>query len=415
MPNDLIISDIQSNYKLAYENNKFSPSTTPYIKDLISVIVPVYNVEKYVAKCIDSILNQTYTNFELILVNDCSKDNSLKILQEYKNKDKRITIIDLTENVGGAEAKNVGYRQAKGEYIHFLDSDDYFSPDILQKAIDKIKEVNTDLVLNFNIVCCYEEGISDDVKNKHGTDKNWVTDSYKGEGFYSVNEVAVVPQWRYLIKHSYLDSCIPFFIKGMTPNYDQYFANVVAKPLKQVYCYMGGEYNYLIKGGVLSSNRVIYDFIDDFCYIDVFRHTYEYYKEHVLLDVAKFNLSSLQYLLSLHINKSYCYTKIKELFVEFYKIILTRKHLYLENEIEFFRNVLEFENYGDFALRNKMNSEFYNNWKQNNEIKEQINNNWKLKKIKLFGFIPLLKIKNKENKVKIYLFGFIPFLKIKRK
>ncbi|GMO61935.1 MAG: hypothetical protein Ta2D_08150 [Rickettsiales bacterium] len=405
MPNDLVISDIQSNYKLVYESNKFSPSTTPYIKDLISVIVPVYNVEKYVAKCIDSILNQTYTNFELILVNDCSKDNSLKVLQEYKNKDKRITIIDLTENVGSAETRNVGYREAKGEYIHFLDSDDYFAPDLFQKAIDKIKEVNTELVLNFNVVCCYEEGVGNDTENRIGTGNNWIASSYKGEGFFNTSDFVSAPQWRHIVKHSYLDSCIPFFIKGMATNDDEYFANVVVRSLKQVYCYKGGQYNYLVKVGVLSTNRLIYDYVNETCYIDVFRYTYQFYKEHNLLDEFPiYNIPDIKdYLLPKHQNKPYCYDKIRELFKDFFEIIITHQHLYNEYDINFVRSVMQFEKYDNWELNNKI-------WMLNNS--SFLIDDTK-KTIKLFGFVPFLKIKKKGDKAKVYLFGFIPLLKIK--
>ncbi|MGV4415210.1 glycosyltransferase family 2 protein [Chryseobacterium sp. T1] len=94
---------------------------------LISVIVPVYNVEKYLEQCIQSILNQTYANFELILINDGSRDNSLSICQKYAQQDARIVLIDK-ENEGVSSARNIGIDIAKGEWITFIDSDDYISP-----------------------------------------------------------------------------------------------------------------------------------------------------------------------------------------------------------------------------------------------------------------------------------------------
>ena len=92
----------------------------------VSVIVPVYNTEKYLSRCIDSILAQTYTDFELILVNDGSTDNSGKICDEYAQKDKRIVVIHK-ENGGVSSARNKGIEKAKGEWIAFVDSDDYIS------------------------------------------------------------------------------------------------------------------------------------------------------------------------------------------------------------------------------------------------------------------------------------------------
>jgi len=90
----------------------------------ISVIIPIYNSEKYLAKCIESILSQTFKNFELILINDGSKDNSLDICNKYKNRDKRISIINSV-NKGVSNARNLGIEKSKGEWIIFCDSDDW--------------------------------------------------------------------------------------------------------------------------------------------------------------------------------------------------------------------------------------------------------------------------------------------------
>lgn len=101
------------------------------MKDIISIIIPVYNVEKYLKKCIQSILNQTYKNIQLILVDDGSTDNSGKICDELKNKDNRIGVIHK-ENGGLSEARNVGIENATGKYIAFVDSDDYVLKDMYE-------------------------------------------------------------------------------------------------------------------------------------------------------------------------------------------------------------------------------------------------------------------------------------------
>jgi len=107
--------------------------------DKISVVVPIYNTEAYIAECIESVLNQTYENFELILVNDSSTDKSLYICQEYEQKDKRIKVISQ-ENAGVSVARNTGIDIATGKYIAFLDSDDFWDKkylDILYTSIIK--------------------------------------------------------------------------------------------------------------------------------------------------------------------------------------------------------------------------------------------------------------------------------------
>ena len=97
---------------------------------MISIIVPVYNVKKYLPKCIDSVINQTYTDWELILINDGSKDNSGIICDEYASKDERIKVIHKN-NEGVSIARNSGIELAKGEYICFIDSDDWIEPTYL--------------------------------------------------------------------------------------------------------------------------------------------------------------------------------------------------------------------------------------------------------------------------------------------
>ena len=101
---------------------------------LVSVIVPVYNAEKYLSRCIDSILAQTYTNFELLLINDGSKDNSGKICDEYAEKDNRIRVYHK-ENGGVSSARNYGLDKAVGKYICFVDADDWVNKDYLEKLL----------------------------------------------------------------------------------------------------------------------------------------------------------------------------------------------------------------------------------------------------------------------------------------
>ena len=122
----------------------------------ISIIVPVYNVETYLKNCIESILNQTFTDFELILVNDGSKDKSLEICKYYESIDNRIIIIDKT-NEGVSSARNAGLDIAIGEYIGFVDSDDYIHPKMYENLYNQIKESKSDIsvcgfeyVYNFN-------------------------------------------------------------------------------------------------------------------------------------------------------------------------------------------------------------------------------------------------------------------------
>ena len=111
----------------------------------VSVIIPVYNTEKYLRKCLDSVCNQTLSDIEVICINDCSPDNSLEILQEYAQKDKRIKIIDFKENKGAAVARNTGIDEAQGEYIGFVDPDDYIALNFYEKLYNKAIKNNADV------------------------------------------------------------------------------------------------------------------------------------------------------------------------------------------------------------------------------------------------------------------------------
>ena len=128
------------------------------VKDiLISIVVPIYKVEKYINKCLNSILNQTYKNLQIILVDDGSPDNCGKICDEYEKKDKRIQVIHK-QNGGLSDARNVGIAEAKGEFIGFVDSDDYIEPTMFEDLLNLVKENNADVA-----ICNFYE-VKDDKK-----------------------------------------------------------------------------------------------------------------------------------------------------------------------------------------------------------------------------------------------------------
>lgn len=110
----------------------------------VSIIIPVYNTEKYLRECLDSVINQSLPDIEIICINDGSSDNSLNILKEYADKDTRIIIIDK-ENAGVSAARNDAIDKANSEYIMFLDSDDYLSPNACEIAYDSVCADNYDV------------------------------------------------------------------------------------------------------------------------------------------------------------------------------------------------------------------------------------------------------------------------------
>ncbi len=125
-----------------------------------SVVVPVYNVEKYLCECVDSILSQTFTDFELILVDDGSKDSSGEICDEYAQKDSRVKVIHK-ENGGQSTARNTGIKAANGQYAIFIDSDDLYCDNHFFEDIKNISTDNPDIIV-FRYCKYYEDGKTDD-------------------------------------------------------------------------------------------------------------------------------------------------------------------------------------------------------------------------------------------------------------
>lgn len=127
----------------------------------VSVVIPMYNAERYIKETLDSVFAQTYKNYEVIVVNDCSKDNSLKIVEEYKKNHKNLKIINNKKNVNVAESRNVGIAAAQGKWIAFLDADDTWLPEKLEKQIKALEENNSRL-------CYTSQVFIDDNSNETG-------------------------------------------------------------------------------------------------------------------------------------------------------------------------------------------------------------------------------------------------------
>lgn len=113
---------------------------------LVSVIIPVYNTEKYLKKCLDSVVHQTYTNLEVIVINDASTDHSITILENYAKTYKNIKIIKNSTNFDVAISRNIGIESANGDYIYFLDSDDFIKPNTIERLVNLAIEYDVPLV-----------------------------------------------------------------------------------------------------------------------------------------------------------------------------------------------------------------------------------------------------------------------------
>ncbi|MCD7873332.1 MAG: glycosyltransferase [Clostridiales bacterium] len=175
------------------------------MNDLVSIIVPVYNTEKYLNESITGLINQTYKNIEIICVDDGSTDNSLEILKKFQEDDKRLKIL-TSENKGAGAARNLGIDNASGKYIYFFDSDDIAALNLIEKSLLRANETSADMVA-FNGYT-FSNGDIENKIPKRGYNKNIVKDKYQVFSYQDYPEsilsiVNVVP-WNKLIRAEFI-------------------------------------------------------------------------------------------------------------------------------------------------------------------------------------------------------------------
>lgn len=146
----------------------------------LSIIVPVYKVEKYIHKCVDSILNQTFKDFELILVDDGSPDNCPQICDNYAKQDKRVRVIHQP-NKGLVEARNAGLEMASGEYICFVDSDDFIKGELIYGAFNIIKQHPDIDIIIYDYFYFFDNKDSDLKRHSQDIDNNWSLEKLRDE------------------------------------------------------------------------------------------------------------------------------------------------------------------------------------------------------------------------------------------
>lgn len=177
----------------------------------ISVIIPVFNVEKYLNECLDSICNQTFEDIEIICVNDGSTDNSLVILEEYASKDSRIKIISQ-QNQGLAASRNCGFAHSIGKYVYFIDSDDYLELDALKKLYNNAISNNSDMVMfKFQKV--------DDFRNVHRRGVAFNIDRFFGDIDYS-NFTFTYKEVKSQVMNSAFSACLKLYKKEFVDSLD---------------------------------------------------------------------------------------------------------------------------------------------------------------------------------------------------
>lgn len=289
---------------------------------MISIIVPVYNTEKYLKKCLDSLINQTYKDIEIIIVNDGSTDNSKDILKEYQEKYPNIIKYYEKENGGLSSARNYGIQKSKGSYLAFVDSDDYVSPYFIEKMYDFAKK---------NV---YEIVVCDSIKvfNDH-------EEILKSNPKYSVDDVK-----NYIISHPM--ACTRLIKKDLFT--DQYMFTI------------GTYYEDLCLMPTFVNKTIRIGFLDEALY-------YYYQRENSIMNQKAFNEKFYDIITVLkHVYETFLNNKNLDAYydeVEYLFII----HLVRTTALKF----AVYDNFSDlYSPVSKVMNEYFPSWKSNKYLKK---------------------------------------------
>ena len=259
----------------------------------LSVIVPVYNVEKYIKKCLDTLTNQTLKDIEILVINDGSPDNSQKIIDKYVKKHKNIKSY-IKENGGLSDARNYGIEKAKGEYIAFVDSDDYISENMYEVMYNKAKEKDYDMV-----VCNLNYVYDDKIVKAYSNIKEDTTDIKR-------TMLNIYPSaWNKIFKRDLFDSGIKF--KKNVWFEDVEFIYRLLPSVKSIGVVDNHFYQYVQREGSITNtiNEKLYHYIDNWNGI------IKYYKDNNIYNTYKKELeySYVRYIYATFVKQASRYCK----------------------------------------------------------------------------------------------------------
>jgi glycosyltransferase involved in cell wall biosynthesis len=291
-------------------------------------------------RCLDSVVNQTYKNLEIICINDVTPDNCGQILAEYARKDSRFKIITHTHNQGAAAARNSGLDAACGQYIYFLDSDDYIDNDYLEKMTAALEKSDTDMVFNLNIL--YE------TDNKR---KLYIPPAYNEvtlEGEFIPVEKAIsetlVGVWARMYKKSFLDKYAIRFPQGYMAE-DLYFHYLTYTHLGKAFIFKGTCYHYMQIDDSVSKHC---DYADLFI-MKIYDLIFDYFSHNNLLD--KYDIKMFQLSARFLVNTEEKFSFCRMYFEKINKHLKDKKYLYNDLELFLATNILNSENFDEYKKR----------------------------------------------------------------
>lgn len=343
----------------------------------VSVIIPCYNVAPWLERCLDSLINQTLSDLEIICIDDKSTDETLKILNKYDKKDDRVKLCQLKENSGVAVARNKGMEIATGEYIGFVDPDDFVDLDFYEKLYNTAHKNNADIVkAGVKII---------DIPHK--------TESTISSVGMPIHEFCS-QFWSAIYKHTFLIKNKITFPDGIITAQDSTFLTQVSLNTNSFICIDENTYYHYFYQRPNSLDSEMLTHAKAMSKYNAFKLNLEYINQSQHIDKNKFIMSHVVGHLSYELSKQFELSSDKKILFNFFINVL--KEYNLLNSIKYFGrrklHAIKHNNYDAFVF-------------QCDKIK---------KKLYLFGVLPLLSIEYVDTRCQIYLFDVILLIKIKR-
>lgn len=274
------------------------------MSNLVSIIIPVYNVEKYIRKALLSVINQTYKNIEIIVVNDGTKDRSIDIIQDLVMNDSRITVIQR-QNGGLSAARNTGLKVAQGDFVLFFDSDDTISENLVEIALRRAEDTEADVVVfGFeNLYCDNDENVY--ASNKFQFENVLISDTRKISDVPKDFLKSIGYAWNKLYRTTFLKNNDYYFEEGLSLVEDVVFNHKVFTGTDNISFLSGTYYQYYTRDRVSLSNKFYDNFIEIFkkgflCRTEILNKIYPNANNDLMLS-ANF-INGIRY---------YCYTLIR--------------------------------------------------------------------------------------------------------
>lgn len=293
----------------------------------ISVIVPIYNVSQYLRKCIDSILEQDYKNFEIILINDGSTDDSGKICDEYAEKYKNINVYHQ-KNCGISSARNLGVSKVTGKYIAFVDSDDFVMKDFLSSMHSNLKQNNVD------ISCCgsYEYFNENKITNPNYINIEQKYEKDEAQKYLNIIGYFNCGPWNKLYKREVFDGII--FPVGKKSEDMYVMHKLINNAINGLYYSSEPKYFYRQReGSITNTSNINYDVID------AIEETYRFYKENKIEIAIPYAIQNLAFVYIGLYNTIMIRTNDKEKMKELRKRVLKLKKEIVYNGVSKSRKI----------------------------------------------------------------------------